>query len=131
MISKKRIWEHAISKRIDNIKKVYSKRPGYYWEDTQKRDFFSGRTTKGVGRVNPPPTTKQKHIFFSINGKNSPGSCIMKILFYEVHHFSPIFHEFTGSKTIFAFFSPKIGGKKNCQNPFQAIIRLEKSGMDH
>jgi len=26
----------------------------------------------------------------------------MKILFYEVRHFSPNFHEFTGSKTIFA-----------------------------
>ena len=60
---------------------------------------------------------------------------MIKILFYEVRHFSPNFHEFTGSKTIFAFFSPKIGEKKNCQNPFQAIIRLKKkkkkSGMDH
>ena len=23
-------------------------------EDTDKKSFFSGRTTKGVGRVNPP-----------------------------------------------------------------------------
>jgi len=34
-------------------------------EDTQKKSsFFSVRTTKGVGRGNPPPTTKQKHHFF-------------------------------------------------------------------
>ena len=52
----------------------------------------------------------------------------MKILYYEVRHFSPNFHEFTGSKTIFAknwriFFY---------QNPFQAIIRLiKKNGKDH
>ena len=44
----------------------------------------------------------------------------MKTLFYEVRHFSPNFHEFTVSKTIFAkknslkaFFSPKIGEKEN------------------
>ena len=37
-----------------------------------------------------------------MNGKSSQGSCIMKILFYEVRYFSPNFHEFTGSKTIFA-----------------------------
>ena len=63
----------------------------------------------------------------------------MKILFYEVRHFSPNFHEFTGSKTIFAkkfaFFSPKTEEVFFCQNPFQAIIRLKKrkkkSGMDH
>ena len=63
----------------------------------------------------------------------------MKILSYEVRHFSPNFHEFTGSKTIFAkkifflanivFFSPFL--VKNwriffCQNPFQSIIRLKK-----
>ena len=47
----------------------------------------------------------------------------MKILFYEVRHFSPNFHEFTGSKTIFA---KKNREKKNCQNPFQAIVRLKK-----
>ena len=35
----------------------------------------------------------------------------MKRLFSEVRHFSPNFHEFTGSKQIFAFFSPKIGEK--------------------
>ena len=30
--------------------------------------FFSGRTTKGVGRVNlPPPATKKKNYFFSLN----------------------------------------------------------------
>ena len=64
-------------------------------EDTHKKSFFfSGRTTKIVGRGNPP-TTKQKHLF-SINGENSPGSCIMKILFYEVRNFSPNF-EFTSS----------------------------------
>jgi len=44
----------------------------------------------------------------------SLSNCIMKILFYEVRHFSLNFHEFTGSKTILcqkkiAFFSPKIG----------------------
>jgi hypothetical protein len=95
-------------------------------EDTHKKSvFFSGRTTKGVGRGNPPDHLAKKH-FFSINGENSPGSCIMKILFYEVRHFSPNFHEFTAlfRKQYFAFFSPKIGEKKNCQNPFKAIIRL-------
>ena len=50
----------------------------------------------------------------------------MKIFFYLVRHFSPNFHEFTGSKKIFDFFNPKIGEKKICQNPFQAIIRLKK-----
>ena len=39
-----------------------------------------------------PPTTKQKTTFFSINGENSPGSCIMKISFYEVRHFSGMDH---------------------------------------
>ena len=42
----------------------------------------------------------------------------MKILFYEVRHFSPNFHEFTGSKTIFAkkkkspFLAQKLERKK-------------------
>ena len=36
-------------------------------EDThKKRCFFSGLTTKGVGRVNPPDHKAKKH-FFSIN----------------------------------------------------------------
>ena len=52
----------------------------------------------------------------------------MKILFHEVRHFSPNFHEFTGSKIIFAFFSPKIGEFFFCQNPFHAIIRLKRHG---
>ena len=43
----------------------------------------------------------------------------MKILFYGVRHFSPNFHEFTGSKTILpkkiTFFSPKLEKKKNGQ----------------
>ena len=43
------------------------------------------------GGVTPPPTTKQKTTFFSINGENSPGSCIMKILFYEVGQLVQIF----------------------------------------
>ena len=64
----------------------------------------------------------------------------MKILFYEVRHFSPNFHEFTGSKTIFAkkkILAQKLENFFFCQNPFQAIIRLKKekkrkkSGMDH
>ena len=85
-------------------------------EDTHKKMcVFSGRTIKGVGRGNPPDHYAKKH-FFSIKGENSSESCIMKILFYEVRHFNPNFHEFTGSKTIFAFFSPKIGEKKNCQS---------------
>ena len=62
--------------------------------------FFSGRTTKGVGKGNP-----SDHLFF-YKGENSPGSPI--ILFYEARHFSP---NFTGSKTILAFFSPKMGEK--------------------
>ena len=50
----------------------------------------------------------------------------MKISFYEIRHFSPNFHEFTGSKTIFAKKNRQKMEKKNCQNPFQAIIRLKK-----
>ena len=50
----------------------------------------------------------------------------MKILFYEVRHFRPNFHEFTGSQTILAFLAQKLERKKICQNPFQAIIRLRK-----
>ena len=38
--------------------------PAKIREDTHKKSiFFSGRTTKGVGRVNPP-TSKQKNTFF-------------------------------------------------------------------
>ena len=33
-------------------------------EDTHKKSSFSGRTTKGVGRLTPRPTTKQKTTFF-------------------------------------------------------------------
>ena len=33
-----------------------------------------------------------KKTLFSINGENSPGSCVIKMLFYEVRHFSPNFH---------------------------------------
>ena len=64
---------------------------------TYKKCFFSGQLRVQGGVT--PTTTKQKTTFFSINGENSPGSCIMKILFYEVRHLSPNFHEFTGSKT--------------------------------
>ena len=34
-------------------------------EETHKKSFFSGRTTKGVGRLtpNPPPATTQNHFF--------------------------------------------------------------------
>ena len=40
-------------------------------EDTHKKMcFFSGRTTKGVWRVNPPDPLAKKQ-FFSINGENS------------------------------------------------------------
>ena len=61
--------------------------------------FFSGRTTKGVGRVDPPPRPLSK-------------------------------------KTLPAVLAQNLGRKrKNCQNPFQVIIRLKKgrkkSGMDH
>ena len=35
-------------------------------------------------------------------------------------------HWFKNNIGIFAFFSPKIGEKKNWQNPFQAIIRQKK-----
>ena len=41
-------------------------------EDTHEKSvFFSGRTTKGVGRVNPL-TTKQKNTFFLKSGCFSP-----------------------------------------------------------
>ena len=55
----------------------------------------------------------------------------MKILFYEERHFSPNFHEFTGSKTILpkkiAFFSPKIGEKKICHGPLSHWCREGKT----
>ena len=93
--------------------------------------FLVVEPLRGEGGVTPP-TTKQKTTFFSINKENSPGSCIMKILFYEVRHLVQIFKSvhpilsvyiFTGSKTIFAkkksdFFSPKILEFFFCQNPF-------------
>ena len=41
-----------------------------------------------VGLLRGPPTTKQKKLF-SINGENSPGSCVIEMLFYEVQYFSP------------------------------------------
>ena len=55
----------------------------------------------------------------------------MKILLYEVRHFSPNFHEFTASKTIFAkkkspFLAKKLENKKNCQNPFLTIRRQKR-----
>ena len=49
--------------------------------------FFSVQTTKR-GPLSKKP-------LLSINGENSPGSCIMKILFCEVRHFSPNFHKCT------------------------------------
>ena len=93
-------------------------------EDTHKKSgFLVVGPLKGGGGVTPP-TTKQKTTFFSINGENSPGSCIMKTLFCEVWHFSPNFHKCTPNfvcvyfywfenNIIFAkkksnFFSPKI-----------------------
>ena len=66
----------------------------YGWDKgkhTKKSVFFSVvGPLKGVGRVTLWPLSKKP--LFSINGENSPGSCIMKILFYEVRHFSPNFH---------------------------------------
>ena len=59
-------------------------------EDTHKKNvFFSGRTTKRVGGGGNPPDHLSKKTLFSINGENSPGNCIKKILYYEVRHFSP------------------------------------------
>ena len=68
----------------------------------------------------------------------------MKILFYEVRHSSPNFHEFTGSRIIFAkkkiaFFNPKIGEFFFVKIHFRLLyVRLNKnktnkknSGMDH
>ena len=58
----------------------------------------------------------------------------MKILFYEVRHFSLNFPEFTGSKIIFAFFNPKIGEKKICQSVsgyFKTKKKEKKSGIDY
>ena len=59
----------------------------------------------------------------------------MKILFYEVRHFSPNFHEFIGSKTKFAFFSPKLEKKKKLSKSvwgyYEAKKKEEKSGIDH
>ena len=74
-------------------------------EDTQKSVFFSGRTTKGVGRVNPPDhKIKSKKKCFFLNS-----DCFIPKL---------------GGKK-----------RKTCQNPFQAIIRIikkyKKSGIDH
>ena len=59
----------------------------------------------------------------------------MKILFCEVRHFSPNFHEVTGSKTIFAFFSQKIGEKKIVKTVSGFYKNKKKtkkkSGTDH
>ena len=80
-------------------------------EDTHKKKVFFLVVGPLRGGGVTPPTTKQKTTFFSINGENSPGSCIMKILFYEVRHLVQIFtsvhpilsvYIFTVSKTIFA-----------------------------
>ena len=61
-------------------------------EDTHKKKvFFLVVGPLRGGRGVTPPTTKQKTTFFSINGENSPGSFIMKILFYEVRHLVQIF----------------------------------------
>ena len=101
---------------ITRLGKIRIKKVVFWW------------SPKGVGRGNPPSTTKQKTTFFSINGENSPGSCVFKILFYEVR-LLVYFHEFTSSKTIFAkkkisFFSPKIGEKKNCQIRFRLLTKF-------
>ena len=75
-----------------------------------------------------------------MNGENSQGSCIMKILFYEVRHFSPSFHEFTGSKTIFAkkkspFLAQELERKKNLSKSISGYYKTKKnnkkSDMDH
>ena len=64
---------------------------GFLREDTHKKSvFFSGRTTKRGEGGNPRDHQAKNH-FFSINGENSPGSCIMKILFYEVQHLDQTF----------------------------------------
>ena len=60
----------------------------------------------------------------------------MKISFYEVRHFSPNFHKFTGLKTIFAkkkVFSPKIGEKKEtfCLVNHQFIFRGQSESNSH
>ena len=48
-------WDHVKGKNSHILR-----------EDTHKKKvFFSVGTTKGVGRVNPPPTTKQRTTFFS------------------------------------------------------------------
>ena len=72
---------------------------------------------RGGGRGGPvtPPSTKQKKHFFSINGENSPGSCIMKILFCEIRHFSPNFHKCTPNFVCvyFYWYENNICQKKN------------------
>ena len=67
-------------------------------EDTHKKVFFSGQTTKGVGRLTPPPPTTKQKTLFSIN---------------------------------LAYLAQKWERKKNCQNPFQAIIRLKNGPLSH
>ena len=92
------------------------------------------------GRGVTPPTTKQKKHFFSINGENSPGSCIMKYYFMKYDIQSKFSPKCTPNFVCvyFYWFENNIRQKKIrlfqlknfriffCQNPFQAIIRLKK-----
>ena len=64
----------------------------------------------------------------------------MKILFYEVQHFSPNFHEFTGSKQYLPkinFLAKKLEKKKLAESVsgYYKTKKKEKkekeSGMDH
>ena len=110
---KARIWRNEITAKKRAMTAKQKQEPYYVQlllrEDTHKKSVFFV--------VGPLRVT-----LFSINGESSPGSCIMKILFYKVRQFNPNFQYCFGNNIC-----QKLEKKKNCQNPFQAII----SGMDH
>ena len=75
----------------------------HFREDTHKKNvFFSGRTTTGVGRGNPPPTTKQKTTFFYKWRKFTENNIAKKNRF-----FSPKIGEFFLSIAVSGYYKTK------------------------
>ena len=71
MCKYKLLFIHRSNKSIGKITHSMQKIIGrlcdslFLREDTYKKKvFFSGRTTKGVGRVNPPDHLAKNHYFF-------------------------------------------------------------------
>ena len=78
---------------------------------------------RGWGANPPPPTTTKQKKILSINGENSPGSCAIKMLFYEVRHFREKGGFLYVKSLSVDIFRQK---EKNCQNPFKANLRQKK-----